>query len=119
MATYLNQWTSAGLKNTIGTCCPTCVRYQTKLKWFGFVVITMARQKSFRTYLDYWRSKNTSLQVVIRKSWHIVCCGHTHHEYEIVEQDVHYLNSGCWTELPCHYVTVINGEAKLNINRSE
>ena len=36
----------------------------------------------------------------------IVCCGHTH---QVVAKD-NYFNSGCWTEKPCTYLEVKQGE---------
>jgi len=40
-------------------------------------------------------------------------CGHTHFAVSREEGDVWYYNSGCWTENPCHYITVDNGAMKL------
>jgi UDP-2,3-diacylglucosamine pyrophosphatase LpxH len=39
----------------------------------------------------------------------IVCCGHTH---QAVTKPG-YFNSGCWTEVQCHYLTVHGGEVRL------
>jgi UDP-2,3-diacylglucosamine pyrophosphatase LpxH len=47
-----------------------------------------------------------------RKGVDAVCCGHTH----LAAQDlngIHYHNSGCWTESPCHYLTVKDGSVRL------
>jgi UDP-2,3-diacylglucosamine pyrophosphatase LpxH len=44
----------------------------------------------------------------------IVCCGHTHHAGEGQTDGVHYFNSGCWTERPCTYLTVIAGRVEIN-----
>jgi UDP-2,3-diacylglucosamine pyrophosphatase LpxH len=38
-----------------------------------------------------------------------VCCGHTHAAAARESGPVAYYNSGCWTELPCHYLTVRDG----------
>lgn len=38
-----------------------------------------------------------------------VCCGHTHHALTRPTAQICYHNSGCWTELPCSYLTVSNG----------
>ena len=35
-----------------------------------------------------------------------VCCGHTHLAGRGTTGPVHYFNSGCWTETPCHYLTL-------------
>src|SRR5262249_48877032 len=43
----------------------------------------------------------------------MVCCGHTH--MAIAKPVlVGYFNSGCWTELPCSYLTVENGEVQVH-----
>src|SRR5262245_16839298 len=42
-----------------------------------------------------------------------VCCGHTHLELERFG-DVSYFNSGCWTELPCSYLSVCDGQVSFN-----
>ncbi len=39
----------------------------------------------------------------------IVCCGHSH----MATVGKNYFNSGCWTEKPCHYLTVLNGNIEL------
>jgi UDP-2,3-diacylglucosamine pyrophosphatase LpxH len=43
-----------------------------------------------------------------------VCCGHTHAPREVREGEVQYFNSGSWTELPCTYLTVADGEVRLH-----
>jgi UDP-2,3-diacylglucosamine pyrophosphatase LpxH len=43
-----------------------------------------------------------------------VCCGHTHVAVAQTDQPVAYFNSGCWTELPCTYLTVANGAIRLH-----
>ena len=42
-----------------------------------------------------------------------VCCGHTHHPVANTSGPVHYYNSGCWTERPCHYLAMKNGTILL------
>ncbi len=39
----------------------------------------------------------------------IVCCGHTHVAVEKSCGPISYYNSGCWTELPVHWLTVDGG----------
>lgn len=43
-----------------------------------------------------------------------VCCGHTHAAVARTDQAIPYFNSGCWTELPCSYLTVANGKIRLH-----
>ena len=42
-----------------------------------------------------------------------VCCGHAHLPVANTSGPVHYFNSGCWTEKPCHYLTVRDGAIEL------
>lgn len=43
-----------------------------------------------------------------------VCCGHTHHPIADKSSDIHYFNSGCWTEKPCHYLTLKAGVVEVH-----
>lgn len=51
-----------------------------------------------------------------------VVCGHTHVACENAQgwenghgfSPIRFHNSGCWTELPCHYLTVDQGEVRLH-----
>jgi UDP-2,3-diacylglucosamine pyrophosphatase LpxH len=56
-------------------------------------------QKIEEKSIEYARLKNCTA----------VCCGHTHHAVTRQTPDVCYYNSGCWTELPCNYLTVADG----------
>lgn len=47
-----------------------------------------------------------------KKGCDIVCCGHTHLEMAR-PGPVGYFNSGCWTEIPCTYLCVINGNVEV------
>ena len=48
----------------------------------------------------------------------IVCCGHTHHSVTHEENGIAYYNSGCWTELPCSYLTIRDGVVDLREHQS-
>lgn len=43
-----------------------------------------------------------------------VCCGHTHHADVREAGAITYYNSGCWTEKPCHYLTLCDGVVELH-----
>ena len=47
------------------------------------------------------------------KEVNFVFCGHTHKALEKTKQSPAYYNSGCWTDLPCTYITVNEGEVKI------
>jgi UDP-2,3-diacylglucosamine pyrophosphatase LpxH len=58
-----------------------------------------------------------SREYAINKTIDCVCLGHTH--YSIIDKDhiVWYANSGCWTEKNCTYLSVKDGEVKLETFR--
>jgi UDP-2,3-diacylglucosamine pyrophosphatase LpxH len=56
-----------------------------------------------------------SIQYAESKACDIVCCGHTHVATANRAGDVWYFNSGCWTEKPCHYLTVENGRVEVRL----
>jgi len=43
-----------------------------------------------------------------------IITGHTHFPEDLHIDDVHYLNTGCWTEPPCTYITVDPAGARLH-----
>jgi UDP-2,3-diacylglucosamine pyrophosphatase LpxH len=49
-----------------------------------------------------------------KKKCRAVCCGHTHLAVSKEAGPVGYFNSGCWTELPCSYLTVAGGIVQLS-----
>src|SRR5262249_20076927 len=55
-----------------------------------------------------------SIEMARRKGCTMACCGHTHHATANVDQPIPYYNSGCWTELPCTYLTVADGVMELH-----
>lgn len=58
------------------------------------------------------RIENHAKEYARRKKCNVVCCGHTH--LDVAHPgEIGYFNSGCWTELPCSYLTIRNGEIQL------
>ncbi len=53
-----------------------------------------------------------SREFALRHRHDVVCCGHTHHAVSKAGSP-RYFNSGCWTELPCTYLAIDNGEVEL------
>lgn len=43
-----------------------------------------------------------------------VCCGHTHLPVAFPEDPLPYFNGGCWTESPCHFLSLTAGEVRLH-----
>jgi UDP-2,3-diacylglucosamine pyrophosphatase LpxH len=54
-----------------------------------------------------------AMEYARRHGCDVVCCGHTHLPTANTAGSVHYFNSGCWTELPCHYLAVADGAVDL------
>jgi len=74
----------------------------------------LAKKKS-KTFLRCARLiKEKAVRYAARKKCTAVCCGHTHHAGDNDTGQVHYFNSGCWTELPCTYLTVSAGVLALH-----
>lgn len=43
-----------------------------------------------------------------------VFCGHTHRATEKKNHAIMYYNSGCWTDLPCSYITIDENNIKIH-----
>ncbi len=72
-------------------------------------------KKSSKTFLRCAQTiEEKSLAYAQRKRCTAVCCGHTHQAKENRTEEVHYFNSGCWTEKPSSYLTVREGEIVLH-----
>jgi UDP-2,3-diacylglucosamine pyrophosphatase LpxH len=55
------------------------------------------------------RIEDKSIEYARKRDCTAVCCGHTHHAVTRHTPQMRYYNSGCWTELPCTYLTVADG----------
>jgi UDP-2,3-diacylglucosamine pyrophosphatase LpxH len=60
-----------------------------------------------------------AVELARRRGCTMVACGHTHVADEGSEGGIRYYNSGCWTELPCTYLTVADGVVELQLFQSE
>src|SRR5262249_46317008 len=49
-----------------------------------------------------------------KRGCYAAICGHTHAACAHVEQPTPYFTSGCWPELPCSYLTVVDGAVQLH-----
>ncbi|MDY3551577.1 UDP-2,3-diacylglucosamine diphosphatase [Gemmata sp. JC717] len=54
-----------------------------------------------------------AVKYAAKRGCDVVCCGHTHLPVANETGPIRYYNSGCWTEKPCHYLTVANGVVKV------
>jgi UDP-2,3-diacylglucosamine pyrophosphatase LpxH len=73
----------------------------------------LAKQKS-KTFLRCAQKiEADAMRYAAKKGCDAVCCGHTHLPVANKSSPVAYFNSGCWTEKPCHYLTVQHGEVTV------
>lgn len=70
-----------------------------------------SRSKTFLRCLEVIEVK--SIDLAKRLDCEAVCCGHTHHATANERGPVAYYNSGCWTEKPCHYLTIHEGVVRV------
>jgi UDP-2,3-diacylglucosamine pyrophosphatase LpxH len=74
----------------------------------------LAKSKS-KMFLRCARKIETkSLEYARKLGCDYVCCGHTHQALMSDAGGIIYCNSGCWTEKPCHYLTVLDGAVALH-----
>jgi UDP-2,3-diacylglucosamine pyrophosphatase LpxH len=73
-------------------------------------------KKGSKTFLRCAKKiEEGSREHAIRKGCQAVCCGHTHHAVCDRTEPVHYFNSGCWTELPCTFLTISEGRVEMHV----
>lgn len=80
-------------------------------KSHSFAKFAKRRSKTFLRCAQ--KIEADSVRYAAKKGCDAVCCGHTHHPVANTTGPVHYFNSGCWTEKPCHYLTVRDGVVEL------
>jgi UDP-2,3-diacylglucosamine pyrophosphatase LpxH len=68
--------------------------------------LTKSTKDTIKTAINYCKKHNYDAIII----------GHVHKaEYlTLLDQEIEYINSGCWTEHTCTYVTVNNDKIKLN-----
>jgi UDP-2,3-diacylglucosamine pyrophosphatase LpxH len=76
-------------------------------KSHAFAKFAKRRSKTFLRSTETIRAG--SVERAARLGCQVVCCGHTHLAVENLDGPVWYYNSGCWTEKPCHYLTLADG----------
>jgi UDP-2,3-diacylglucosamine pyrophosphatase LpxH len=71
------------------------------------------RSKTFLRCTDKIRLK--SIELAAKMNCQAVCCGHTHDPVcGAHDSGIQYYNSGSWTERPCHFLTIREGQIRLN-----
>lgn len=69
------------------------------------------RSKTFLRCTD--KIEHGAVALAKQRGCDAVCCGHTHFPVERTASEPHYFNSGCWTELPCNYLIIEDGTARV------
>lgn len=88
--------------------CDFVYRIAQKLdKSHKFCLWLKSQSKTYLRCSD--KIKAAAVQDAVKKNCDHASCGHTHKP----QCDPNYSNSGCWTELPCHYLVVIDGNVSL------
>lgn len=82
-----------------------------------FAKLAKRRSKTFLRCVQ--KIEADSMRYAAKRGCDAVCCGHTHHPAANTTGPVQYFNSGCWTEKPCHYLTVQAGTVELHAYTEE
>jgi UDP-2,3-diacylglucosamine pyrophosphatase LpxH len=77
-------------------------------------VAKMAKHNSKAFLRNSQKIRAKSVEHARKHGCDAACCGHTHHALAVEDGSVHYYNSGCWTEKPCHYLTVKDGRVEVH-----
>jgi UDP-2,3-diacylglucosamine pyrophosphatase LpxH len=96
------------------------------LTWFSDVIYWMLQRIDRTHSFAKWAKKSSkvflrcarkveegAVERARKRGCSAVCCGHTHHPMVENSRDVHYYNGGCWTEWPGTYLTIVNGQVRL------
>ena len=73
----------------------------------------MAKRNSKTFLRSTQKIQYQSTRYAAKKGYDAVCCGHTHLPIASTAGPVPYYNSGCWTEKPCHYLTLKDGVVEV------
>ncbi len=95
------------LTEVAGFCYQLTTKVNKKLaKWLK------KKSKRWGGVLEFVRAR--SIAHAEEEGYQGVITGHTHFAEDAVIGDLHYLNTGCWTEYPYSYVVVDGPNAELN-----
>jgi UDP-2,3-diacylglucosamine pyrophosphatase LpxH len=80
----------------------------------GFYISKFLKRKS-KTYLRLSEKvAEDAINYSISKGADYVFCGHIHEAMSKTANDVHYFNSGCWTDRPANYILIGEDGVKLH-----
>lgn len=79
----------------------------------SFYLAKLAKRSS-KTFLRCSEQiKEKAKNYARKKGFDMVCCGHTHLALEDKTGQVWYFNAGSWTESPCSYITIQEGNVEI------
>ena len=80
----------------------------------SFYLAKLAKRSS-KTFLRATQQiKDKAINYAKKTQHDVIICGHTHIATTCLEQKIEYFNSGCWTESICNYISIKDGELKIN-----
>ena len=89
------------------------VGYRILMKLDSSFKLARAAKRASKTFMkNSERIETKSLEYALELGCDIVCVGHTH--FAVSKPQVGYFNSGCWTETPCTFLSVDNGNVELH-----
>jgi UDP-2,3-diacylglucosamine pyrophosphatase LpxH len=71
-------------------------------------------KKGSKIFVRFARKQEGAVEYARKRGCDVVCCGHTHQAGSTETPPVRYYNGGCWTELPCSYLTIAEGSIQLH-----
>jgi UDP-2,3-diacylglucosamine pyrophosphatase LpxH len=69
------------------------------------------QSKKWGGVLEFVRDQ--SIRLARQEGYAGIVTGHTHFPDDVNVDGIHYVNTGCWTEPPCTYATVDDGQIRL------
>jgi UDP-2,3-diacylglucosamine pyrophosphatase LpxH len=94
----------------VGDCIYMLLQWLDRTHYFAKLA-----KKGSKTFLRCARKiEEGAIEHARKKGCGVVCCGHTHHAVARQDGPIAYFNSGCWTELPCTYLTLCDGRIELH-----
>jgi UDP-2,3-diacylglucosamine pyrophosphatase LpxH len=87
------------------------------LQWIdgSHSIAKMAKHRSKIFLRCAQKIEDDAIRAARSRSCTMVCCGHSHFPVAHTHLPIPYFNSGCWTELPCTYLSVTKGNIQLHV----
>lgn len=89
-------------------------RFTQRIDTKGYVLSRYLQRKSTTWLRLSKKVAYNAIRYAIAKGVSYVFCGHTHQAMSVFTEDVHYYNSGCWTDTPASYISIGGDGIKLH-----